>query len=70
MILLSSVKLMLINVILFIAALRHPKLDQDGINRVLRVLHHQKHRYTSFIQPKVLALYSFGPEPNETILSI
>uniref|UniRef100_A0A2N9F0B4 Uncharacterized protein n=1 Tax=Fagus sylvatica TaxID=28930 RepID=A0A2N9F0B4_FAGSY len=42
----------------------------DGINRVLRALHHREHRYTTFIQPKVLALYSFGPEPNKTVLSI
>ena len=55
---------------LFIAALRCPKLDQDGINRVLRALHHREHRFTTFIQPEVLALYSLGPEPSENILSI
>jgi hypothetical protein len=37
---------------------------------VLRALHHREHRYTTFIQLEVLALYSFGPEPNETVLFI
>ena len=37
---------------------------------MLRALNHREHRYTTFIQPKVLALYSFGPEPNKTVLSI
>ena len=70
MILSSSYELMLIDALLFIAALKHPKLDQDGINRVLRALHHQEHRFTTFIQLEVLALYSFGPKPNETVLTI
>uniref|UniRef100_A0A2N9GAB5 Uncharacterized protein n=1 Tax=Fagus sylvatica TaxID=28930 RepID=A0A2N9GAB5_FAGSY len=34
------------------------------------VLHHRDHYYTNFIQPEVLALYSFDPEPNETVLSL
>jgi hypothetical protein len=68
--LLSSYKSMLTDVLLFIAVLKRPKLNQDGLNRVLRALHHKDHHYTNFIQPEVLALYSFGPEPNETVLSI
>uniref|UniRef100_A0A2N9HZ47 Uncharacterized protein n=1 Tax=Fagus sylvatica TaxID=28930 RepID=A0A2N9HZ47_FAGSY len=51
-------------------ALKCPKLNQEGLNRVLRVLHHRDYHYTNFIQPEVLALYSFGPEPNETVLSL
>ena len=70
MILSSSYALVLTDVSLFIAALRRPKLDQDGINRVLRTLHHREHRYTTFIQPEVLALYSLGLELNETVLSL
>uniref|UniRef100_A0A2N9I3K9 Uncharacterized protein n=1 Tax=Fagus sylvatica TaxID=28930 RepID=A0A2N9I3K9_FAGSY len=52
------------------SALKHPKLDQDEINKVLRALHHREHRYRTFIQLEVLALYSFGPELNETVLFI
>ncbi len=66
----SSHVLVLIDALLFIAALKHPKLDQDGINKVLRALHHREHRYRTFIQLEVLALYSFGPELNETVLFI
>jgi hypothetical protein len=54
----------------FVTALKHPKLNQEGLNRVLQALHHRDHHYTNFIQPEVLALYSFGPEPNETVLSL
>jgi hypothetical protein len=54
----------------FVAALKRPKLNQEDLNRMLRVLHHRDHHYTNFIQPEVLALYSFGPEPNETVLSL
>jgi hypothetical protein len=67
-ILLSS-SILLTNVSCF-TTLKRPKLNQDGLNRVLRVLHHREHHYTNFIQPEVLALYSFGPEPNETVLSL
>ena len=66
----SSYALVLTDVSLFIAALRRPKLDQDGINWVLRALHHREHCYTTFIQPEVLALYSLGLELNETVLSL
>ncbi len=61
---------MLIDVFRFVVALKCPKLNQEGLNRVLRVLHHRDYHYTNFIQPEVLALYSFGPEPNETVLSL
>ncbi len=64
MILLSSL-ILLTNVSCF-AALKRPKLNQDGLNRVLWVLHHREHHYTNFIQPKVLAFYLFGLEPNKT----
>jgi hypothetical protein len=52
------------------SALKRPKLSREGLNRVLRALHHRDHHYTNFIQPDLLALYSFGPELNETVLSL
>uniref|UniRef100_A0A2N9I0Y0 Uncharacterized protein n=1 Tax=Fagus sylvatica TaxID=28930 RepID=A0A2N9I0Y0_FAGSY len=52
------------------STLKHPKLNQERLNRVLQALHHRDHHYTNFIQPEVLALYSFGLEPNETVLSL
>uniref|UniRef100_A0A2N9EPN1 Uncharacterized protein n=1 Tax=Fagus sylvatica TaxID=28930 RepID=A0A2N9EPN1_FAGSY len=52
------------------SALRRPKLDEDGHNRVLRALHHTQHHYKHFIRPELLALYSFGPEPSEAVLSL
>ena len=52
------------------AALKRPKLNQDGHNRVLRALHHKEHHFKHFIQPELLALYSFGPEPSEAVLSL
>jgi hypothetical protein len=52
------------------AALRRPKLNEDGHNRVLRALHHNQHHYKYFIRPELLALYSFGPEPSEAVLSL
>uniref|UniRef100_A0A2N9I7P4 Uncharacterized protein n=1 Tax=Fagus sylvatica TaxID=28930 RepID=A0A2N9I7P4_FAGSY len=52
------------------SALRRPKLDENGHNRVLRSLHHTQHHYKHFIRPELLALYSFGPEPSEAVLSL
>uniref|UniRef100_A0A2N9G998 Uncharacterized protein n=1 Tax=Fagus sylvatica TaxID=28930 RepID=A0A2N9G998_FAGSY len=52
------------------SALRRPKLDEDGHNRVLRSLHHTKHHYKHFIRPELLALYLFRPEPSEAVLSL
>uniref|UniRef100_A0A2N9GE05 Uncharacterized protein n=1 Tax=Fagus sylvatica TaxID=28930 RepID=A0A2N9GE05_FAGSY len=52
------------------SALKRPKLGQDGHNRVLRALHHGEHHYKHFIRPELLALYSFGPEPSEAVLSL
>ena len=52
------------------SALKRPKLSQEGLNRVLKAFNHRDHHYTNFIQPDLLALYSFGPEPNETVLSL
>uniref|UniRef100_A0A2N9G0U8 Uncharacterized protein n=1 Tax=Fagus sylvatica TaxID=28930 RepID=A0A2N9G0U8_FAGSY len=52
------------------STLKRPKLNREGLNRVLRALHHRDHHYTNFIQPDLLTLYSFGPEPNEMVLSI
>uniref|UniRef100_A0A2N9F4W0 Uncharacterized protein n=2 Tax=Fagus sylvatica TaxID=28930 RepID=A0A2N9F4W0_FAGSY len=52
------------------SALRRPKLDEKGHNRVLRSLHHTQHHYKHFIRPELLALYSFGPEPSEAVLSL
>ena len=52
----------------FFAALKQPKLDQDGHNRVLRALHHREHHFKHFIRPELLVLYSFGPEQSEAIL--
>jgi hypothetical protein len=54
----------------FLAALRRPTLSSDGHNRVLRALHHKQHHYKHFIRPELLALYSFGPEPSEDVLSL
>jgi hypothetical protein len=54
----------------FFAALKRPKLNQDGHNRVLRALHHREHHFKRFIRPELLALYSFGPEPSEAVLSL
>uniref|UniRef100_A0A2N9F9M4 Uncharacterized protein n=1 Tax=Fagus sylvatica TaxID=28930 RepID=A0A2N9F9M4_FAGSY len=54
----------------FIPPLRRPKLNEDGHNRVLRALHHNQHHYKYFIRPELLALYSFGPEPSEAVLSL
>uniref|UniRef100_A0A2N9J012 Uncharacterized protein n=1 Tax=Fagus sylvatica TaxID=28930 RepID=A0A2N9J012_FAGSY len=51
-------------------ALRRPKLSPDGHNRVLRALHHREHHFKHFIRPELLALYSFGPEPSEAVLSL
>jgi hypothetical protein len=48
---------------------RRPKLNQEGQNKVLRALHYKDHHYTKFIQPDLLALYSFGPEPSQDVLS-
>uniref|UniRef100_A0A2N9I3H4 Uncharacterized protein n=1 Tax=Fagus sylvatica TaxID=28930 RepID=A0A2N9I3H4_FAGSY len=42
------------------SGIKHPKLSQEGQNRVLRALHHRDHHYTNFIQPKLLAFHSFG----------
>uniref|UniRef100_A0A2N9GVU6 Uncharacterized protein n=1 Tax=Fagus sylvatica TaxID=28930 RepID=A0A2N9GVU6_FAGSY len=53
-----------------VEALRRPKLNEDGHNRVLRALHHKQHHYKHFIRPELLALYSFGPEPSEDVLSL
>uniref|UniRef100_A0A2N9FP09 Uncharacterized protein n=1 Tax=Fagus sylvatica TaxID=28930 RepID=A0A2N9FP09_FAGSY len=52
------------------SALRRPTLSSDGHNRVLRALHHKQHHYKHFIRPELLALYSFGPEPSEDVLSL
>uniref|UniRef100_A0A2N9HBC9 Uncharacterized protein n=1 Tax=Fagus sylvatica TaxID=28930 RepID=A0A2N9HBC9_FAGSY len=52
------------------SALKRPKLDSDGHNRVLRALHHKEHHFKHFIRPELLALYSFGPEPSEAVLSL
>ena len=68
--LLSSYILVFTDVFLFVVALKCPKLNQEGLKRELRVLHHRDHHYTTFIQPEVLALYSFGSEPNEIVLSL
>ena len=54
----------------FFAALKRLKLNQDGHNKVLRVLHHREHHFKHFIQPELLALYSFGPDPSEAVLSL
>ena len=54
---------------LFIA-LRRPKLSQYSHNRVFRALHHREHHFKSFIRLELLALYLFGPEPSETVLSL
>uniref|UniRef100_A0A2N9JBV7 Uncharacterized protein n=1 Tax=Fagus sylvatica TaxID=28930 RepID=A0A2N9JBV7_FAGSY len=51
-------------------ALKRPKLNQDSHNRVLRALHHDVHHFKHFIRPELLALYSFGPEPSEAMLSL
>ncbi len=58
------------NVYFFFAALKRLQLNQDGHNRVLRALHHREHHYKRFIRPELLALYSFGPEPKEVVLSL
>uniref|UniRef100_A0A2N9FY07 Uncharacterized protein n=1 Tax=Fagus sylvatica TaxID=28930 RepID=A0A2N9FY07_FAGSY len=52
------------------SALRRPRLGEDGHNRVLRALHHDEHHFKHFIRPELLALYSFGPEPSEAVLSL
>uniref|UniRef100_A0A2N9J2K4 Uncharacterized protein n=1 Tax=Fagus sylvatica TaxID=28930 RepID=A0A2N9J2K4_FAGSY len=52
------------------SAMRRPKVNQEGQNRVLRALHHKDHHYTKFIQPNLLALYSFGPELSQEVLSL
>uniref|UniRef100_A0A2N9FYM5 Uncharacterized protein n=1 Tax=Fagus sylvatica TaxID=28930 RepID=A0A2N9FYM5_FAGSY len=52
------------------SALRRPKLGEDGHNRVLRALHYEQHHFKYFIRPELLALYSFGPEPSEAVLSL
>ena len=54
----------------FFAVLKRPKLNQDDHNRVLRVLHHREHHFKHFIRPELLALYSFGLEPSEAVLSL
>ena len=54
----------------FLAALKRPKLGADGHNRVLRALHHNQHHFKHFIRPQLLALYSFGPEPSEAVLTL
>jgi hypothetical protein len=54
----------------FLVALRRPTLSQDGHNRVLRALHHRDHHFKHFIRPKLLTLYSFGPELSEAVLSL
>ena len=59
-----------IDVFLLFAAIKRSKLNQEGQNRVLRALHHKDHHYTKFIQLELLALYSFGPKPSQTILSL
>jgi hypothetical protein len=33
----------------FVAALKRPKLNQEGLNRVFRALQHRDHHYTNFI---------------------
>ena len=53
-----------------LAALKRPKLNSDGHNRVLRALHHNQHHFKHFIRPELLALYSFGPQPSEAVLSL
>ena len=53
----------------FLAALKRPKLGADGHNRVLRALHHNQHHFKHFIRPQLLALYSFGLEPSEAVLT-
>ena len=53
----------------FFAAIRRPKLTQEGQDRVLRALHHKDRHYAKFIHPDSLALYSVGPEPSQDILS-
>ena len=37
---------------------------------MLRALHHRDHHFKHFIRHELLALYSFGPEPGEAILSL
>jgi hypothetical protein len=53
-----------------LAALKRPKLNSDSHNRVLRALHYNEHHFKHFIRPELLALYSFGPEPSEAVLSL
>uniref|UniRef100_A0A2N9ECM7 Uncharacterized protein n=1 Tax=Fagus sylvatica TaxID=28930 RepID=A0A2N9ECM7_FAGSY len=52
------------------SALKWPGLSSDGHNMVLRALHHREHHFKHFIRPDFLALYSFGPEPSEAVLSL
>uniref|UniRef100_A0A2N9HHJ2 Uncharacterized protein n=1 Tax=Fagus sylvatica TaxID=28930 RepID=A0A2N9HHJ2_FAGSY len=52
------------------SALKRLKLNSDGHNRVLRALHYNEHHFKHFIRPELLALYSFGPEPSEAVLSL
>ena len=52
------------------AALKRSQLSQDGHNRELRALHHREHHYKRFIRLELLAMYPFGPEPNEAVLSL
>uniref|UniRef100_A0A2N9EF38 Uncharacterized protein n=1 Tax=Fagus sylvatica TaxID=28930 RepID=A0A2N9EF38_FAGSY len=44
------------------SGIKHPKLSQEGQNRVLRALHHRDHHYTNFIQPETACL-PFFQEP-------
>ena len=37
---------------------------------MLRALHHNQHHFKHFIRPELLALYSFGPQPSEAVLSL
>uniref|UniRef100_A0A2N9J3R0 Uncharacterized protein n=1 Tax=Fagus sylvatica TaxID=28930 RepID=A0A2N9J3R0_FAGSY len=57
------------------ACLRSLRLNGQSWTRTVitgcfRALHHSEHHYKHFVRPELLALYSFGPEPSEAVLSL
>uniref|UniRef100_A0A2N9J2C0 Transposase (putative) gypsy type domain-containing protein n=1 Tax=Fagus sylvatica TaxID=28930 RepID=A0A2N9J2C0_FAGSY len=51
-------------------ALTRPTLTQVWKDRVLRVHHLSNRQYTYYIQPDLLFCHSFGPEPNDAVLTL
>ena len=53
-----------------LVVLDHPLLNSVWKERILRILDIEDRRYSIFIEPDLLASFSFGPEPNTAVRAL